>query len=152
MPDPISFTSASPRYAIPLLFSGQAQRELFVNEAHALVDALLHPAVEGTADTPPAGPGEGDCWLVGDEPAGAWADHPGALASYQAGGWIFAAPRDGLDMLDRSSGQRIRFRGGWQRPGTPAEPTGGTTVDAEARAAIAELVGVLIVAGILAQE
>ena len=152
MPDPISFTSASPRYALPLLFSGQVQREHFVNEAHALVDALLHPAVEGTADAPPAGPDDGECWLVGDEPTGAWADHAGALASYLAGDWIFAAPRDGLEMLDRSTGQRIRYRGGWQRSGTPAEPSGGTTVDAEARAAIAELIEVLIVAGILAQD
>ena len=84
-------------------------------------------------------------------PTDAWTGHAGALASYQAGGWIFAAPRDGLRVLDRSSGQEIRFREGWHRPATPSEPTGGATVDNEARAAIAGLVEVLIAAGILAQ-
>lgn len=152
MSDPISFASASPRFAIPFLFAGQAQKEFFVNEAHALVDALLHAAIEGEDDVPPSAPEEGECWLVGETPTGAWTDHAGSLASYQGGDWVFAAPRDGLRVLDRSSGQDIRFRDGWQRPATPAEPAGGATVDAEARAAIAELVEVLIAAGILAQS
>jgi hypothetical protein len=61
-------------------------------------------------------------------------------------------PREGLRVLDRSSGQEIRYRGGWQRPATPAAPSGGTTVDAEARAAIADLVAALIAAGLLADN
>ena len=48
--------------------------------------------------------------------------------------------------------QHIHYCDGWQRPETPAEPTGGATVDAEARAAIAGLLEALIAAGILAQE
>ena len=152
MSDPMTFTSASPRFAIPLLFAGQSQKEFFVNEAHALVDALLHPAVEGEDDAPPSAPAEGECWLVGEEPGGAWADHAGALASYQAGGWIFAAPRDGMRLLDRSTGQQILYRAGWRRPAAPPEPTGGATVDAEARVAITGLVEALIASGILAQS
>ena len=152
MSDPIVFTSASPRWKIPLLFAGQAQKEVFVNEAHALADALLHPAIEGKSDDPPAAPAEGESWLIGDAPTGAWADHAGDLASYQAGGWVFAAPRDGVRILDRSTGQEIRYRGGWQRPATPVEPTGGTTVDAEARAAIADLVAALIAGGVLVES
>jgi hypothetical protein len=152
MSDPITFTSSSPRYGLPYLFSGQSQKELFVNEAHARIDALLHAAVEGTANQPPAAPDEGECWLVGETPAGAWADHGGALAAYQAGGWIFAPPLDGLRVLDKSTGQEIRFLQGWQRPDPPAEPSGGTTVDVEARSAIAGLVEALIAAGILAQD
>jgi hypothetical protein len=131
---------------------GQSQKEFFVNEAHALVDALLHPAIEGEADAPPSAPAQGESWLVGDAPSGAWADQAGKLASYQAGGWIFASPREGMSVLDRATGQGIRYRDGWQRPATPAEPAGGATVDSEARAAIGELIEVLIAAGILAQS
>ena len=152
MSDPIIFTSSSPRFGLPLLFAGQAQKEVFVNEAHALTDALLHPAIEGEADTPPAAPDEGQTWLVGDTPSGAWSNHPGELASFQAGGWIFTVPRDGLRALDLSTGQDIRFRGGWLRPATPAVPTGGTTVDTQARAAIAALVSALIAGGLLAES
>jgi len=55
-------------------------------------------------------------------------------------------------LLLHSTGQHIHYCDGWQRPETPAEPTGGATVDAEARAAIAGLLEALIAAGILAQE
>ena len=149
-------TTAGPRSStsrasiLPTTIAGQAQKEFFVNEAHALTDALLHPAVEGEADAPPASPGAGECWLVGATPNGAWADHAGELASYQGGDWIFAAPRDGLRMLDRSTGQEVRYRGGWVRPATPAQPAGGATVDTEARAAIVGLIAALVAGGFLA--
>lgn len=152
MPDPITFASTTPRFSLPFLFAGQSQKEFFVNEALASVDCLLHAAIEGESDTPPSTPAAGQCWLVGMAPTGPWAGHAGALASYQAGDWVFVAPRDGLRLLDRLTGQAILYRDGWQRPATPTEPTGGTTVDVQARAAIAELVGVLIAAGILAQS
>lgn len=130
--------------------AGQAQKEFFVNEAHALLDALLHPAVEGEANDPPMSPVQGETWLVGSAPTSAWAEHTGDLASFQAGTWVFAAPRDGLRVLDKSAGQDIRYDGGWQRAATPASPTGGATIDSEARAAIAELVSALVAGGILA--
>ena len=149
MTDPISFTSASPRHGLPLLFAGQSQKEVFVNEAHALTDALLHAAIEGEADAPPPAPEPGETWLVGDAPTGAWDGHAGELASYQAGTWIFATLRDGMRAFDKAAGQDIRYRDGWQRAVAAAVPTGGTTVDAEARAAIGGLIAALIAGGIL---
>lgn len=148
MTDPLAFASVTPRHALPLLFSGQAEKEFYVNEAHALTDALLHCAIEGIGDTPPAAPDEGDCWLIGPAPTGEWTGQSGRIASRQFGNWLFAGPRDGLTVLNRSTGQILRFHAGWIAPTAPAAPTGGTTVDSQARAAVAALLAALSEAGI----
>lgn len=149
MADPISFTAASPRFALPFLFAGQAQKEFYVNQAHALVDTLLHPLVEGTAASPPNAPLEGQAWLVGPAPTGAWQGQAGALAAFAAGTWLFIAPHDGMQVFDKSAAQYARFSGTWQRATAPAAPTGGTVVDSAARAAIVQLIEALASAGIL---
>jgi hypothetical protein len=149
MTDPISFTSASARHGLPFLFAGQAQKEFYVNEAHALVDMLLHPAVEGETNTPPANPAGGECWLVGATPTGAWAGSAGNLACYQGGTWQFSAPRNGMSVLVLSTGQTMRYLDGWQIAQSVAVPNGGTTVDQQAREAIAGLISAMSAAGIL---
>jgi len=150
MSDPITFVSTSPRYELPLLFAGQSQKEFFVNEAHARLDALLHPAVEGETNDPPASPAEGECWLVADAPTGAWEGHAGSLACWSANDWLFIAPRAGMRLYDLLSGQMRLYRGGaWSIAEPPTVPSGGTMVDAEARAAIAGLRAALAAAGIV---
>lgn len=148
MSDPLVFDSASPRWNLPFLFAGQAQKEAFVNEAHALADALLHPAVEAQADAPPADPADGACWLVGGAPTGAWSGQAGKLACRQQGVWLFVTPRNGLRVFDRATEQTLLYNGGWTAPATPALPSGGATIDAEARAAIGVLIDRLRAAGI----
>lgn len=152
MPDPIIFDSTSPRFALPLLFAGQAQKEAFVNEAHALTDALLHLAIEGEAAAPPTTPVEGTNWLVAASPTGTWAGQEGKIACRQAGNWLFVAPRDGMRLLDKSSGQERRYAGGWLAPAAPAAPSGGSTIDGEARTAISALVAALRTAGVFPQS
>ena len=148
MSDPLTFDSATPRYALPLLFAAQAQKEFTVNEAHALTDALLHCAIEGTANDPPITPVDGTCWVVGSTPGGEWAGHGGKLACRQLGNWLFVEPRDGLRVLDRSTGQDLRFIDGWSAAEPPAPPSGGATVDVELRAAFAALIEALAAAGV----
>lgn len=149
MTDPVTFASASPRYQLPFLFSGQAQKEFFVNQAHALIDMLIHPAIEGQSATPPATPVEGQCWLVGPSATGDWAGQSGKLACFQASTWVFAAPQNGMSLLDLSNGQVRRYVNGWQAAPAVAAPTGGSVIDAEARAAVAGLIAALVSAGIL---
>lgn len=148
MSDPFLFDTTSPRFGLPLLFPGQAQKEMFVNEAHALADALLHGAIEGEAPAPPATPADGENWLVGAPATGDWAGHEGKLACRQAGNWLFVLPRDGMRLLDRSTGQDRRFHGTWRIPEEALEPIGGSVVDAQARAAVLQLIVALKVAGI----
>jgi len=148
MSDPFLFDITSPRFGLPLLFAGQAQKEAFVNEAHALADALLHMAIEGEAAAPPETPADGENWLVAASAGGDWAGQDGNLACRQAGNWLFVAPRDGMRLLDRSSGQERRFFGTWRMAAEPVEPTGGSVVDAEARATISQLIVALKATGI----
>ena len=110
---------------------------------------MLHPAVEGGADAPPSAPAEGDCWIVGISPSGEWAEHAEALACRQAGSWLFVTPRDGLRVLDKSAGREAFYRGGWRRAPAIPKPTGGSTIDNEARVAISLLIDALSNAGIL---
>ena len=149
MSTPINFTTTTGRFNLPLLFAAQAQKEVYVNEALAIVDSLLHCAIEGIAATPPTTPVSGSNWLVATGGSGVWAGQDGQIASYQEGNWIFIAPRDGVSVLNRATGQQIHYYGGWQTPAIPAAPTGGTTVDTQARAAITSLIAALQTAGVL---
>ncbi len=129
--------------------AGQAQKEFFVNEALARTDMLLHPAVLGEAGAPPSSPTEGDCWLVGASAVGAWVGHEGELACLQSGNWLFASPRNGMAVFDEASGQTRRYVDGWQAATTVSMPSGGLTIDTQARSAVAGLVAALVVSRIL---
>ena len=149
MSNPIQFTSATPRLGMPLLFVGQTQKEFFVNEAHALIDGLMHCAIEGSLQSPPASPSNGQAWLVDTSATGGWDGHDGDLALYQGGNWHFATPSEGMTIYDKAAGQFARFAGDWRKGSPVTLPQGGTTADTQARAAIGDLVAALVEAGIL---
>lgn len=122
-----------------------------MNEAFFLADVLLHPAVESHTNAPPTSPAEGACWLVGTSPSGVWTGHAGALATFNAGEWTFVPPRNGMTLMVVGTGQMMRYRNGWQAATPVSAPTGGTVIDIEARAAIADIRAALVATGILPQ-
>lgn len=148
MPDPVTFDSASARFGLPFLYSGQAQKEVFVNEAFAATDALLHCKVEDETASPPVEASEGQTWLVAPGATGDWSGQDGSLACFRAGGWTFIPPCDGLRIFNATSGQENLFFGLWRKASVPLEPLDGTTVDVEARATISSLIAALRVVGI----
>lgn len=141
----------TPRFGLPLLAVAQAQKEVTHNEALTLLDALVHAAVEaGPIATPPASPADGHCWIVGAAPTGAWAGQENAIAIRTGGGWRFAPPREGMRAIRLTDGMQLRFGGGaWAAPGTMPIPSGGSTIDAEARSAISTLILYLAAQGLL---
>lgn len=149
MSDPITFDSATVRFKLPLLFSGQSQKEAFVNEGLLRVDALMHCIVEGEANNPPATPIEGSTWIVGQNPTGEWGGQSGKLVCRQTGQWIFVVPQDGMRIMHRLTGQtQRRLSGAWVAPAAPNPPSGGSVVDAEARSALNTLIQRLRDAGV----
>ncbi|WP_447750518.1 DUF2793 domain-containing protein [Sphingopyxis fribergensis] len=144
-------TPTTPRLALPLLAVAQAQKEVTHNEALVLLDALVHAAVvAGPIADPPADPAEGQCWIVGSSPTGAWSGRAAAIAFWTSGGWRFATPRDAMQVTRLSDGSRLRFDGGlWVGPATIAAPVGGSTIDSEARSVIAALILLLAAQGLL---
>ncbi|MDN3647075.1 DUF2793 domain-containing protein [Pontixanthobacter aestiaquae] len=148
MAQPIAFTDTSGRFQLPFLFAGQAQKEFFVNEAHALTDMLLHTTILGELAGPPSESVDGDIWLVASGAIGEWACHDGDLAGRQAGLWKFITPRDGMRIFDSSIGQFALHSGGWVRAAPPTIPATGQTVDSELRDAFDQLIEALRNAGI----
>ena len=160
----------TPRFALPFILPGQAQKELFHNEALTRIDLALHPAVEGAPlAEPPAGPGDGQCWIVAAPATGDWEGREGLLAMSTEGGWRFLAPAPGTIAWNKAAGLPLLWDGTQWRDGALAcaglvvnglqvvgprqaavpSPSGGTIIDEEARAAINGLTAALMSHGLI---
>jgi Protein of unknown function (DUF2793) len=113
MSDPISYSFATAHLGLPLLFSGQSQKEVTVNEAFTKIDMLLAGAVDGTLSSPPASPAIGESWIIGSGPTGAFAGRTDHIAGWSDGGWRFVQPSEGLRIYDREMAAIRIFSGGW---------------------------------------
>ncbi|GAA4809305.1 hypothetical protein GCM10023232_00370 [Sphingosinicella ginsenosidimutans] len=163
-------SDASPRFSLPFLLPGQAQKEMFHNEALLTLDSIVHPVVEdGPSAAPPSAPAEGETWIVAGGATGAWAGQEDAIATWSAGGWRFTAPLPGLLAWNRAAGLWLHWDGAnWSDGRLPAaalvidgdqvvgprqpaiaSPSGGTTIDAEARSAIDALIATLMSHGLI---
>ncbi len=129
-----------------------------------MLDALVAAAIEGVAQAaPPNAPASGSCYLVGASPTGAWAGQADRLAQFTVGGWRFIAPVEGMTAFVRSSGQAAIYRqGAWEigqvrgtalilsgqqvvsaRGAAIASPSGGATVDSQARSVLGSVLAAL---------
>ena len=160
----------TPRFALPFILPGQAQKELFHNEALARIDLALHPAVEGApAAEPPTEPVPGECWIVAPAAAGGWSGRDNMLAMWTESGWRFLAPAPGTSAWNKAAAVPLLWDGdqwrtgdlactgllvdgvrvvGPRQPGV-ASPSGGTIIDAEARTAINALTAALLSHGLI---
>lgn len=161
----------STRLSLPLLQSGQAQKEISHNEALVVLDLAVQPVVEAVGvSTPPATPAAGQCWIVGPVPTGAWAGWANALAGWTGGGWRFLAARPGMTAWSLADGAFARFEGStWTvgivrgsrlvlggdavvgpRRAAIAGASGGTVIDTQARAALDLVLATLRAHGLIA--
>lgn len=161
----------SDRFALPLLNAGQAQKEIYHNEALAVLDLLAHAAVEDhDLDTPPSSPAPGQCWIVGASPTGAWAGQAGNMAGWTSGGWRFIESRAGMTVWDSGNGHWLHHDGSdWRagviaasaieiggvqvvgsQQGAIADPAGGSVIDTQARDTLTLVLSALRMHGLIA--
>ena len=158
------------RYALPLMQTGQGQKDVTYNDAMTRIDALLQLAAEGTRGTPPAVPAAGECWIVGAGATGSWAGSDNRIATFTSAGWLSIVPHDGCLAWMKDAGVFAVFRnGGWHSEAWPAKavaiggrtmlsgavaavatPAGGAVIDIEARSTLTAVLAALRALGLLA--
>lgn len=130
------------RHKLPLLAVAQAQKEITHNEALVRIDALLHPVVQDELPVPPAvtDADTGKCWLIATSPTGEWAGRAGQIAIWVGGSWRFGVPAEAMRTRILSQGtDKVRSGGIWITAPEIPNPSSGSVIDVEARAAIVSL-------------
>ena len=91
------------------LMAGAADGDLYGDAMRAFqrgVDALVMPVVKGVGtNTPPGSPADGDAYVVGTSPTGAWAAKNNQIARWSsvANAWEFYVPKAGWKVQDSSA-------------------------------------------------
>ncbi len=163
-------TETTDRLSLPFIIAGQAQKEIWHNEALMLIDTLVQSSVVAVAPTAvPTAPILGECWIVGASPAGLWAGKAQHLAGWTSGGWRFMPPREGMSCWSLADTVVVRFASGaWVkgveqalsykvngqqvvggRAAAIATVSGGSTIDAEARLALNAMLATLRTHGLI---
>ena len=104
----------TPNLAMPYLVASQAQKEVTHNDALNDLDCLAQMSViDRTLNAPPSSPGEGDAYIVGSSPTGAWSGYADCVAAYYSG-WRFKAPEAGWRAWVQNESKLLYFTGtGW---------------------------------------
>ena len=146
-------------YGLPLIQTGQAQKDVTHNDAIGAIDSLLHLAVKATLGVQPTAPVAGQCWIIATAAIGVWAGRDGHIAAFTSAGWTWIIPGDGCLAWDKQAGVFAVFQNGsWNADRWPVRalmidgktvlgpaingaitPSGGSVVDVEARVAVTAL-------------
>jgi hypothetical protein len=164
--------STSPNIGLPFLAAQQLQPEITHNEAILLLQLMQVGVISSGSNTAPGSPTDGDSYIVGSSPTGAWGGRANTLAIYYNGSWRFVPDRnssgtvialgtihEGLMVWNRALNAMMVWSGtAWEtkyflvaaQQAAIADATGGATVDDEARTAINSVLSVLRTTGIIA--
>jgi len=85
--------TTSPDLGIPFIAESQSQPNVIHNEAILALQVLALGVIDRHGNTPAVGPADGDAYIVGTVPTGAWAGRANCIAYYLSG-WRFIAGND----------------------------------------------------------
>lgn len=104
----------TPRLKLAELAQMQEMDSASINEVYVQLDALVDLYVLGwNVNTPPGSSADGDTYLTGGAPSGAWSGYAGKIAYCIDGGWRFFTPCDGLRAFVAGGNPFLLYAGGW---------------------------------------
>jgi hypothetical protein len=77
----------------------------------AVADATWMAPVQDVLNTPPLLPLEGQRWLVGAAPTGAWSGQAGRVAVWRNAAWVFVVPVHGSTLYNRATSAILQYDG-----------------------------------------
>ena len=86
--------TTSPVLGLPFIASQQSTPEITHNEALVMISALLRGVKDKDLSAPPGAPADGDSYIVGAAPTGAWTGRAGSIAVYATNQWRFIPGND----------------------------------------------------------
>lgn len=157
------------RHGLPMLASGQAQKEVTHNEALLLIDRRLQLGVTSRrVATPPVPALAGSAFIVPGDAIGEWAGQADRIASFDGHGWTFDTPQQGWLAWIADEGRLSIFDGCWSDgtwsvtalrigdrtmlsalPTDIPSPVGGPVVDAECRQIVDRMLAALRAQGLI---
>jgi hypothetical protein len=113
--------ATTPHIGLTLVEQSQAQKEITVNQAFTRIDALLNSGAESRVqNTPPVSPADGDVYIVGASPTGAWAGKAYQITYFEQV-WRFIVPNAGASLWVNDEGFAYSFDGtNWVMSGVGA--------------------------------
>ena len=112
----------SPNLGLPYIAANQAQKHIPHNDAVATIDGLLQLSVISRGlNAPPSTYSDGNRFLVGPTPTGAWAGQAGTIALTSNGLWQFLIPQAGWLLWVVAETILLAYDGSsWAAPPPPA--------------------------------
>ena len=108
--------SETTQLGLPLLQPSQAQKHVTVNDAMMVLDTVVQLSVKDSVlNAPPSLPLEGDRYIVGPAPTGAWSGMARQIGAWIGGAWVFYQPQEGWIAWDVVAAKALVFTlGTWQ--------------------------------------
>ncbi|WP_342270597.1 DUF2793 domain-containing protein [Rickettsia endosymbiont of Orchestes rusci] len=105
------------RLKLPLIHSGQAQKEITHNEALNMLDVLVNSVIhEINITSPPESPRPGRLYIIGQNATGEFANHINKIAQRLDNSWRFIIPHKWLEVTHNKDGTKYRFTGkSWEQ-------------------------------------
>lgn len=117
----------TPNLSLPELAANQSQPHVPVNSALRRLDAIVQLTVISIANSPPGSPADGDRYIVGSSPTGAWVGHEDDVAAYIGTSWVYWTPVAGWLAFVQGAGTLHLFGAGsppaWAELETGGSPT-----------------------------